>query len=281
MYYLPGGVGMRRLKNGAVARSMADATTAGVARVRRRPGEVRPLLLATARQVFEEKGYARATTREITVRANVAETLLFRNFGSKANLFAEAVLLPLAEFFRDWVRRFTAQEASVDVQSSMYEFNRTLYEMARANRGLLLTFFATAVFEPEALAASDAIATISDALDELATASGGELARLGIDTRDYDIVTSSRAVVGMILATALFESIIVLSPSHARTQEEVLHELTRQILFGGLNQRPAFVDGPAASTNNGAAANAPTRQVSTRKGSTVAATASGSSSQKK
>src|SRR5436190_8015661 len=118
---------------------MAETRTGARARGhgRRAPGEIRRLLLRTAREVFEERGYARATTREITARAGVAETLLFRNFGSKANLFAEAVLQPLSEFFDDWVRRFAFTPPDQEVETTMHAFGESLYEMAVANRGLL------------------------------------------------------------------------------------------------------------------------------------------------
>jgi AcrR family transcriptional regulator len=250
-------------------------------RHRRQPGQVRRLLLDAARDLFEEKGYARATTREITSRAGVAETLLFRNFGSKANLFAEAVLLPLADFFRDWVHEFTGQETSPDVEEAQYQFNKSLYDMASANRGLLLTFFATAVFEPEVLAAPDAIATITRALDDLAFASRDELVRLGVDLRDYDVVSASRAVVCMILAVALFGPVILPSGKEARTDNELLHELTRLVLFGGLNQRPASVGGGTPRVAERATTRGPARQPSPRNSISAAAVASGASSQKK
>jgi len=208
-------------------------------RPRRAPGEIRRLLIDAGREVFEERGYARATTREITRRAGVAETLLFRNFGSKANLFTEAVLLPLADFFDEWVQRVAHVQPNLDVTDSTYRFNESLYEMAAANRGLLLTFFSTAVFEPEVLSAHDAIATISESLDDLAAASESELLRLRVDLDGYDVLVSSRIVVGTILAMALFGSILLPSGERARDRDQVLRELTRQILFGGLNLRPA------------------------------------------
>jgi AcrR family transcriptional regulator len=209
-------------------------------RRRRAPGQIHRLLLQAAREVFEEKGYARATTKEITLRAGVAETLLFRNFGSKANLFTEAVLLPLADFFSDWVRRFTNAPPTPDVLDTQYRFNESLYEMAAANRGLLLTFFATAVFEPELLAAHDAIAAISESLDALGEASEAEVRRLGVDLEGYDVLIGSRMVVGQILALALFDSILLPTGDLARSREDLLQQLTRQVLFGGLNARPAL-----------------------------------------
>src|SRR4051812_27914435 len=183
-------------------RGRSDART----HVRRAPGEIRRVLIDTAREVFEQRGYARATTREITARAGVAETLLFRNFGSKANLFAEAVLRPLSEFFDDWVRRFAPAPPGQEVERTMYDFSESLYDMAVANRGLLTTFFATATFEPEVFLGQEAMSMISRSLDELADASRQELVRFGVDLDDYDVLVSSRITVGAILALALFDS---------------------------------------------------------------------------
>jgi AcrR family transcriptional regulator len=53
--------------------------------------ETRFRLLAAAAQLFAERGYARATTRELAAAAGVNEVTLFRHFGSKKNLFAAVV----------------------------------------------------------------------------------------------------------------------------------------------------------------------------------------------
>jgi AcrR family transcriptional regulator len=210
---------------------------------RRAPGEIRRVLINTARVVFEERGYARATTREITARAGVAETLLFRNFGSKANLFAEAVLRPLAEFFDDWVQRFAPAPPGQVVETTQHDFCDSLYGMAVDNRGLLLTFFATATFEPEVFEGREAMATIRRSLDELAAATLHELERFEVDLHDYDVLIASRATVGMILSLALFESILLPEGRAARTREELMREVTRLTLFGGFNLRPPDLDG--------------------------------------
>ena len=62
---------------------------------RRNSNDLRSDILAAARQVFTERGYAAASTREIAERANAAEPLIFRHFGRKAKLFAAAVFDPI------------------------------------------------------------------------------------------------------------------------------------------------------------------------------------------
>jgi AcrR family transcriptional regulator len=66
--------------------------------VRRPRGEPRRLLLDAARTLFARRDYRSTTTREIAEAAGVSEYLLFRNFGSKAGLFREALVLPFTSF---------------------------------------------------------------------------------------------------------------------------------------------------------------------------------------
>jgi AcrR family transcriptional regulator len=62
----------------------------GSVRRRRPKGEPRRLLVESATYLFNERGYA-ASTRDIAERAGVSETLMFRYFGSKAELFRLAI----------------------------------------------------------------------------------------------------------------------------------------------------------------------------------------------
>lgn len=61
----------------------------------RRPGQsteqTKKALLRSARQVFAENGYERATIAEIVRRAGVTSPVLYHHFGNKAGLFREAV----------------------------------------------------------------------------------------------------------------------------------------------------------------------------------------------
>lgn len=53
-------------------------------------------ILSAAREVFHERGYDQATTREIADRAGVNMALIKRYFGSKLGLFEKAVLPDLS-----------------------------------------------------------------------------------------------------------------------------------------------------------------------------------------
>ncbi|MCL3862903.1 TetR family transcriptional regulator [Actinotalea sp. K2] len=73
----------------------------------RRPGpsDSREALLGAARDVFAERGYDAATTREIAARAGVDAAMIRHHFGSKSVLFMESVRAPvdLADLLRDVV----------------------------------------------------------------------------------------------------------------------------------------------------------------------------------
>ena len=71
--------------------SPASARSAGPRRRTRNPELKRAAILAAARAVFAERGYARATIREIARRAEVTHGLIVLHFSTKEQLFIQAV----------------------------------------------------------------------------------------------------------------------------------------------------------------------------------------------
>ena len=67
-------------------------------RTRLRAEERRELILAAARRVFLDAGYAGARTRQIAEEAGITEALLYRFFPSKEEIFRAAVHEPLEKF---------------------------------------------------------------------------------------------------------------------------------------------------------------------------------------
>jgi AcrR family transcriptional regulator len=219
----------------------ADRDVEVTRRQRRATGEIQFLILDAAREAFAEKGYARATTREIAARADVAETLLFRRFGSKAQLFGEAVLLPMAEFLEEYLT-LTEPDTDEDYADIQDRFTAGLYDRVAESRGLWMTFFATGVFEPEVLTGHEASARVDQAIDTLADAVRERLIRFGVDMSAMDVRLSSRATLAMIIGFALFENWLLPRDRPRPSRDRVVQEITRQILYGGLNQRPATLE---------------------------------------
>src|SRR5690349_17256239 len=75
-------------------------------RERRTTAEVRAALITAATGLFAQHGPARTTTKEIAESAGVAETAVFRHFGSKTELFREAVVAPFARFTDHYAERW-------------------------------------------------------------------------------------------------------------------------------------------------------------------------------
>jgi AcrR family transcriptional regulator len=74
--------------------STDDNTSTATARRPHDAEASREALLRTARRVFDEVGYERATTREIGERAEVDPALIARYFDSKEGLFLAAIAEP-------------------------------------------------------------------------------------------------------------------------------------------------------------------------------------------
>lgn len=68
-------------------------------RKRRSPEEIMDRLMRAASEEFRRNGFSGATTAGIARNADVTEAQLFRYFGSKADLFREAVFKPLNAHF--------------------------------------------------------------------------------------------------------------------------------------------------------------------------------------
>lgn len=81
-------------------------------RPRRSSDEVIGRLIDAAVVEFGIHGYAGARTASIAKRADVVEPLLFKYFGSKANLFQRAIFEPLNANYLEFQRRYNREDQS-------------------------------------------------------------------------------------------------------------------------------------------------------------------------
>lgn len=105
-------------------------------RRRRSTAEVQAQIRAAALTVFARRGYAGTATRAIATEAGVAEALIFRHFGSKANLYREVVLAPLAAVAADIVPTWGAS-GSAPAGAEVDAWVRRLLQTLRSNRDAL------------------------------------------------------------------------------------------------------------------------------------------------
>jgi len=112
--------------------------------------EVRAAIIDAARRLFGEKGYGGTTTREIARRAGVHETTLFRAFGSKANIFREAIATSFEELTTELFIETSVEDVlDMDIDESSRYFIWRLYDLLHDQRDILLTVLAADAHEGE------------------------------------------------------------------------------------------------------------------------------------
>jgi len=130
------------------------ASRHAVRRNRRPTAHIRELILAAARRAFAERGFAGTTTRQIAVLADVAEPLIFNNFGTKAALFAEAVIEPFNARIGDFLGLNDGQPPDRELRSG--RFVHALYPFLRENADLLMAMVkSTGEMEPSVMSGLD------------------------------------------------------------------------------------------------------------------------------
>jgi AcrR family transcriptional regulator len=202
------------------------------AATRRPRGAPRRLLLDAARALFARQDYRSTTTREIAQAAGVTEHLLFRNFGSKAALFREALVLPFTsfvdEFGRTW-RSLVPEETKEEELAG--HFVGQLYDVFVEHQGLLLTLMSSEALSEEEKAEAG-IAEVTQALTVLGQISGEGMHLRGLRSDHPDLPAHS--TVAMIAGMAALRSTYFGNKPPPR--EVIVEELVQAILHGFLHR---------------------------------------------
>jgi AcrR family transcriptional regulator len=203
------------------------------ARATRRPrGEPRRLLLDAARDLFARQDYRSTTTREIADAAGVTEALLFRQFGSKAALFRETMVVPFTSFVDGFGRTWQAVvPEDTDEDELASQFVGQLYDVFVEHRGLVLTLLASEPLSEEEKADAG-IADIRRALAVLGRISAEGMAMRGMRSSHPDLAAYS--TVAMIAGMAALRSTYFGTKQPPR--EAIVEELTQAILHGFLHR---------------------------------------------
>ncbi|CAM3267538.1 TetR family transcriptional regulator [Mycobacterium intermedium] len=200
--------------------------------LRRPRGEPRRLLLDAARELFARRDYRSTTTREIAEAAGVSEYLLFRNFGSKAGLFREALVLPFTSFVEEFAQTWQSVIPEETEEEELARlFIGRLYDVLVEHRGLLLTLLASEGLSPEELAATG-IADIKQALALLGRISAEGMQLRGFRSSQPDLPAHS--TVAMIVGMVALRSTYFGEPQPSR--EAIVEELVQATLHGFLHR---------------------------------------------
>ena len=200
--------------------------------MRRPRGEPRRLLLDAARTLFARQDYRSTTTREIAQAAGVTEHLLFRNFGSKAALFREALVVPFVSFVDEFGRTW---QSVVPEETDETELTRLfvsqLYDVFVEHKGLLLTLMASETLSDEEQADAG-IAEIRRAITVLGQISVEGMKLRGLRSDHPDLPAHS--TVSMIAGMAALRSTYFGNKQPPR--EVIVEELVQALLHGFLHR---------------------------------------------
>ena len=215
----------------APAGKQGPAKTA--AKATRRPrGEPRRLLLVAARDLFAQQDYRSTTTREIAEHAGVAEHLLFRNFGSKAALFREALVAPFTDLVDEFSERWQTIVPETAVEEEIgNEFLGALYDLFVENRGLVMTLWAADALSDEELAEAG-IGDIGSALAVLGQIGSEGIDIKGMQSRHHEL--SARSTVAMVAGMAAFGTTFF--GGRPPSRNAIVNELTQMTLHGFLHR---------------------------------------------
>lgn len=191
------------------------------------------MLIQAARELFATQGYNGATTRDIASRAGVSDVLIYRHFGSKAGLFAKAVLEPIEEFFSAYAKTWAAQEVGaepVDLLSRRYVDG--VHTLAAEHRGQLLALLAAGEFEDVSGTRTDG--TLSPLLDQIS-----EVVRALKDHygwADVDTLATVRVTFAMVLGEVMLEHWIFPTGRRRPSREAIRREMAlfihHRVMYG-------------------------------------------------
>lgn len=194
-------------------------------RRRRSTEEVRELTLSTARELFAARGYAGATTRDVALEAGVTEATIYRQFGSKAGLFDQAVVEPYQRFWASFTERWTTElrqpRSGKEVVRSFVEL---LYDTLADNRGMILAYICITRFRSLPSENNGHGSVISHELLKMDDWVRQASADLGFTDLDNPVTVrcSFAMVMGMVLHDdLLFEP----GPTHP-SRERIIREIT-------------------------------------------------------
>jgi AcrR family transcriptional regulator len=182
---------------------IAAASTGHETVRRRRRGEPRRLLLESARDLFNRKGYASTSTREIATQAKVSETLIFRNFTNKAGIFRESMVQPFIDAIDRTIQRRPQPEGVELTRDDTRDFVASMYDVFHEHRAL-----AAMVFAADALVDSEVAEVMIDdvraAIDRFVTYASEEARAAGkeIDPAAHDLAI--RGHMAMVAGVATF-----------------------------------------------------------------------------
>jgi AcrR family transcriptional regulator len=223
-------------RGGIVAKRKATVGNPAAAevRTRRNAKEVQRLILESARELFATKGYAGTSTREIAEHAGVYEKMIYRRFGSKAELFEAAVLEPFNEVVASYLDAWGAQAATGDasLEELADAFAPPLFRTMRDSRKLVLALMAAEEFHAEDFEGTQRTLAAEIQRNVMRMVPPAEIEVIRRSLYDVDVAPMVLISWGLIVGTALLEPALGLNEDDTKGRERLIEELSKFLLYG-------------------------------------------------
>jgi AcrR family transcriptional regulator len=207
-------------------------------RRRRSRHEVRRLILDAARQTFSEVDYDAAATKAIAERAGVAETSLYRHFGSKRALFETAVFEQFDPWIAGYLERWGASGRSTSsLEAQSRDFISATYDLLTADRALMRLAISSSRDPDPGTDAERAPSPLHQNFARLEY----QLANIAVDNeiRGIDPTLVIRPTFGLLYALAALPE-WMFGPADPPGRDVLIDEITAIIVYG-LTARPPGV----------------------------------------
>jgi AcrR family transcriptional regulator len=215
--------------------NLKDAAPASPAAPRRRKrrstSEIVDRIIDAAFLEFSANGYANATTAAIARRADVAEGLIFTHFGTKANLFRNAVFKPLDNHFSYFfAKHHTPNGTEEDVFRESRQFVSQLVAFIRQHLGMFKSLVVNEAYGNDAKGASG-LQGLQDYIERMSTLEDESTAQ-GLK---IPLPLVSRVSFASILGCVLFNE--WLFPDGVASDDDI-HEAICDFIMEGLSANP-------------------------------------------
>lgn len=204
----------------------------------RKRGEARALIVASARELFARDGYEATSIRDIARHAQVADALVYKDFGTKDNLFDETVLRPFHEFLESFMSQWRSQASPFTNEAAVRRFVTELYGLLHRHRELVMALVAANRYASPSILVDANGSALSKELDRLAELFDTEAEARGLPGTDFFVLI--RCVTGMIMSIVLLDDWLFPQGSRHPSRARVIDQITQMILTG-VEGAPRFV----------------------------------------
>lgn len=210
------------------------------ARVRRSSTELRVLIIDAARDLFVERGFTNANTRDIAARASVTESVVFRHFRNKDEMFEAAVLSPFTTLMDEFVQQWNAiPHDAIDPVDHGREYIKALYELCITNRDLMRVM-TTAHAESPLDGGGTALTPLEEHLTAMQKTLEGYLAVDGGTMIDLGLAL--KLTMALVLGSAVFDQELFGDGTYPRAE---LPDHVMNFILYGINYRSVSGGQPA------------------------------------